>query len=297
MPKVSVIIPTYNQASFLARALTSVLAQSETDWEAIVINNCSSDDTTAVVSRFQDDRISLVNFRNNGIIAASRNIGIKMAGAEWCAFLDSDDVWHPEKLSVSLAAAEKHPGADVIAHREHTVRDGRVISTLPLPPRCRTAYRGLLFGGNCFSTTAIMIRTSRIREVGGFSEDHRFVTAEDYDLWLRVIKAGGRTCFIDNVLSEYTLHGANATSSIHRHLSANLAVLDRHWRELSPRSFLDVVRFRRARALTIYGAGRSLQRKGERFGAIAILSRSLSLYPLQLRAWVSLLLATAGSGR
>lgn len=297
MPRISVIIPTFNQGAFLARALVSVQAQSERDWEAIVINNYSDDDTVSVVEQCNDRRISLVNFRNNGVIAASRNVGLGRARAEWIAFLDSDDAWLPDKLATSLAAATAHPEADIVAHQEHSVDGGRVVSTLPCPSSQRTTYRGLLFGGNCFSTTAIMVRSSCLRSAGGFAEDPALVTAEDYDLWLRLVKGGARTCFIPQVLSEYTLHGASATSAVHRHLAASLAVIDRHWADLSPKLPLDALRVRRIRALALYSAGRSLQRRGERGAALGMLATSLGTSPFSLRAWISLLLAAAGSRR
>ena len=97
-PLVSVVIPTFNHAPLLKIALQSVIAQTFTNWEAIVVNNFSTDATVEVVESFNDSRIKLINFSNNGVIAASRNVGIKMATASYIAFLDSDDIWYPEKL-------------------------------------------------------------------------------------------------------------------------------------------------------------------------------------------------------
>ncbi|NDF83787.1 MAG: glycosyltransferase family 2 protein, partial [Actinobacteria bacterium] len=104
-PRVSVVIPTFNHAKLLKRALDSVVAQTFDNWEAIVVNNFSADETIDVVRSFNDDRITLINFSNNGIIAASRNQGIKAARGQYLAFLDSDDKWYPEKLEKCLAQA------------------------------------------------------------------------------------------------------------------------------------------------------------------------------------------------
>ena len=90
-PLVSVVIPTYNHARYLARALQSVLDQTYTNWEAIVIDNHSTDNTDEVMASFADSRITLLKIHNNGVIAASRNIGIRAANSEWITFLDSDD--------------------------------------------------------------------------------------------------------------------------------------------------------------------------------------------------------------
>ena len=113
-PVVSIVIPTYNHGRFLKKCLQTVLDQTFTGWEAIVVNNFSEDNTIAVINSFQDQRIHLVNFKNNGIIAASRNLGIKRSVGEYIAFLDSDDWWIPQKLEKSLHYLEQ--GADVVYH-------------------------------------------------------------------------------------------------------------------------------------------------------------------------------------
>src|SRR5687767_4383972 len=94
-PLVSVIIPTYNHAPFLREALESLIAQDFRDWEALVVNNYSTDDTLEVVRSFDDRRIRVENFRNNGVIGASRNLGIRLSRGKYIAFLDSDDKWYP----------------------------------------------------------------------------------------------------------------------------------------------------------------------------------------------------------
>lgn len=102
-PGVSIVIPTYNHEAFLGAALSSVVSQTYTNWEAIVVNNFSTDGTEALVYSFNDPRIKLVNFHNNGIIGAARNQGINLAIYPFVAFLDSDDTWLPTKLeNVSL---------------------------------------------------------------------------------------------------------------------------------------------------------------------------------------------------
>jgi glycosyltransferase involved in cell wall biosynthesis len=91
-PLVSVVIPTYNHARYLGRALQSVLDQTYKNWEAIVIDNHSTDNTAELIASFADQRITYLKIHNNGVIAASRNAGIRAAKGEWLAFLDSDDL-------------------------------------------------------------------------------------------------------------------------------------------------------------------------------------------------------------
>ena len=104
-PYVSVVIPTFNHAKFLKKALDSVVAQTFQNWEAVVVNNFSTDNTIEVVNSFADPRIKLFNFSNNGVIAASRNHGLKEAAGDFIAFLDSDDVWYPNKLQKCVEQA------------------------------------------------------------------------------------------------------------------------------------------------------------------------------------------------
>jgi len=115
-PTVSIVIPTYNHSTFLRGALESVLAQTFTQWEAIVVNNFSQDDTISVVDSFRDPRIRRIDFANHGIIAASRNHGIALTTAPHIAFLDSDDLWYPQKLERCLERLKE--GYDMVCHAE-----------------------------------------------------------------------------------------------------------------------------------------------------------------------------------
>ena len=99
-PLVSVVIPTYNHAQYLRRALTSVLDQSYVNWEVIVIDNHSTDNTDELMEDFLGPQITYIKIHNSGIIALSRNAGINAARGEWIAFLDSDDWWTKDKLQV-----------------------------------------------------------------------------------------------------------------------------------------------------------------------------------------------------
>lgn len=94
MALVTIVIPTYNHAEKLNVALQSILRQTFTAWKVIVVNNFSTDNTIDIVNSFADPRIHLFNFKNNGVIAASRNYAMKLADTKFIAFLDSDDIWY-----------------------------------------------------------------------------------------------------------------------------------------------------------------------------------------------------------
>ena len=288
-PRVTVVIPTYNHARFLGETLRSVLAQTVSDWEAIVVNNYSDDNTVEVVESFGDPRISLVNFANHGIIAASRNLGIEKASAEWVAFLDSDDIWRPEKLQRCLEAAGEQ--VDVVGHGLVMFRDGETIRTILSGPQSRARYRNLLYGGSCMTPSAILIRKGFLERVGGFSEDGRHLTAEDYELWLKMARDGARFVFLPDLLTDYRVHGDNASNSIQRHRDSSLAVVEDHYLALSGKNGLDRIRFRRQRALIHYGAARKFLAAGDRRACWASTLKSLAIFPFIARAYVNLVLS------
>ncbi len=283
VPNVSIVIPTYNQADLLKLALESVRAQTEPDWEAIIVNNFSEDHTREVVQAYDDPRFRLIDFRNYGVIGASRNKGIKESRGEWVAFLDSDDLWAPKKLEKCLAVAD---GADMLCHRESTVRDGVTLRVSPHLDVADTTYRRLLFSGNCFSTTAVMVRRDRLIEMDGFNEDPELVTCEDYDLWLRLMAAKVRVRSINADLSIYRLHGTNASAATVRHMQAGLNAVDRHYQSLKARHLFDGVRYRLRRSMVIYGAARQFSQAHDYSKARRYFGNSLLVFPLNPRALV-----------
>jgi teichuronic acid biosynthesis glycosyltransferase TuaG len=248
-PLVSIVIPTYNHAPFLRKAIDSIQDQTFTNWEAIIVNNYSDDDTEVIVESFSDPRIQLVNFLNNGIIAASRNKAIELAKGRYIAFLDSDDVWYPEKLISSIEILER--GKDLVCHAETWLKDGMVHREVSYGPVDRADYHSMLFRRNCISTSAVTVRKSCLDNVGGFSEDPRFVTAEDYELWLRLSREGYKFFFLGKRLGEYTLHDGNNSRLYKKHMSAELSVLKKHFSEYAPWTLKDAV-FRLYRLTRVY---------------------------------------------
>lgn len=257
-PFVSVVIPTYNHAHFLGRALKSVLDQGYTNWEAIVIDNHSQDNTDAIVLAFKDPRISLLKIHNKGVIAASRNMGILAAKGEWVAFLDSDDLWYPQKLEIAVNEIQEDASIDVCSTDEVLVDEttGRR-RLLKYGPYCSDFYRVLLVEGNLLSPSATLVRRDLLisRDIL-FREDNEFVTAEDYDLWLRLANAGAKFKFINSVQGEYSIHSINSSGQIERHSQSVMNVARDHvfkqqrfqpnttklWREINARLLLAKVR-------------------------------------------------------
>src|SRR5262245_9487013 len=113
-PEVSVVIPTYNRAGFLKTAITSALAQTLQNFEIIVVDDASQDDTEKILRQFQDSRIRLIRHKTNQGVAAARNTGVVNSKGKFIAFLDDDDQWFPQKLEKQLRVLEKNPTVGVV---------------------------------------------------------------------------------------------------------------------------------------------------------------------------------------
>ncbi len=229
-PLISVVIPTFNHAHFLGRALQSVLHQTYPHYEILIIDNNSHDHTHEVIDSFRDARIRTIKIDNHGVIAASRNLGIREARGEWVAFLDSDDYWYPGKLKKMLSIIECNGGVDILSNDELMVDIGTGASkVLQYGPYEDNFYKALLMGGNRLSTSATMIRRKfLVLHNLSFDETKEYITVEDYDLWLNLARLGAKFNFINEVHGEYTIHSNNNSSQLVRHWGAVEAVLRNH---------------------------------------------------------------------
>ncbi len=179
---VSVIIPTYNRARMLQKAVDSVLNQAFKDFELIVIDDGSTDETLKILKDYQD-RLKSVTIPHGGVSAA-RNRGIEEAGGDFIAFLDSDDYWLPEKLAVQTDFFRRNPEARICQTDETWYRHGKRVN----PGKRHQKSSGDIFYQSlrlCLvSPSTVMIRRDLFNDVGLFDES--LPACEDYDLWLRI---------------------------------------------------------------------------------------------------------------
>lgn len=287
---VSVVVPTFNHAKFLNQALQSIIKQSHQNWEAIIVNNFSTDNTLQIIESFNEPRFKVVNFQNNGVIAASRNEGIRRSSAPFIAFLDSDDVWYSEKLSRCLVELES--GNDLVCHGEKWVSTDTRQRNIVYGPASNATHDKLLFRGNCLSTSATIVRRDVLNKVGGFSEDSKFTTAEDYELWLKISQITSGFIFLDEILGEYRRHELGASSSVLRHLNAELAVVNSHI-SLAQKKDIFSFKARNRKAKAIYSAGRTCMRVRQYRLASSFFLRAIIKSPFFIRSYAALALTMA----
>jgi len=181
-PQVSVNIPTYNRGRVIKEAIDSVLAQDYTEFELIVVDDGSTDHTSDVLDSYRNV-IKVLSQKNRGVSAA-RNRGIAEASGKFIAFLDSDDLWLPHKLSTQVEFFNKTPDALICQTEEVWIRNGLRVN----PKKRHKKPSGMIFKLSlelCLvSPSAVMIKRSLFDRVGEF--DETLPACEDYDLWLRI---------------------------------------------------------------------------------------------------------------
>lgn len=298
---VSVVIPAYNTAGFIAHTLDGVRAQTFTDHEVIVVDDGSTDGTSDVVaSYFAEHRMRgrLLRQPNRGM-AAARNTGMRAADGACVALLDADDLWYPDKLAVVMAEFDKFPDADLICHDENITRDGRVLRVSRRRLPSGVLYDALLFDGNLLSPSATTMKRDRALEIGGFDERREYLTVEDYDFWMRFSRHG-RIRFLDQVLGGYVLHEQSASRRIVFHHLALEGMLRNHLDAyLEAHSGLSVrLRAQRRLARVYRSAARQLIGYGEApEDQRVFVSRMLKTYPFELRNIAVALLWVAATAR
>jgi glycosyltransferase involved in cell wall biosynthesis len=215
-PRVSVIMPTYNSASFLGDAVMSVLAQTFTDFELVVVDDGSTDETQAILAGFSDPRLVIHRSAVNTGLAAARNAGLTRSRGALIAWLDSDDISLPRRLERQVAVLERRPRVGICGTWVQTLGASR--STWRYPRRSGMVASRMLFD-DPLATSSVVMR----REVlcGMHAFDPEFAPAEDYDLWERASR-GWEIVNIPAVLTRYRVHVSQ--TSVLQHQRQRFAV-------------------------------------------------------------------------
>lgn len=228
MPRVSVIIPTYNRAALLREAIQSVLDQTYQDIEIIVVDDGSTDDTVSVVEQFEH-RLRYI-YQSNAGVSAARNSGLQVAEGEFVAFLDSDDTFLQGKLAQQVPVLESDARLGVvasgIAHVDETGRVRYVEEGWLASPE--VSLRSTLLAGLC-SLHGALIRRDWLAAVGGF--DPTLASAEDMDLWYQLGLAGCRMVWRPYIVGRRLIHAGNSSRRFVFHSRQAFQVLNKVWRD------------------------------------------------------------------
>ncbi len=223
MPAISVIIPAYNQGHYLGEAIQSVLDQTMPDWEIAIVDDGSTDNTREVAHRIADARLHYIYQENRGLSVA-RNTGIRQTSGPLVTFLDSDDCFLPEKLALLGRLLKERPEIGMAAGQAVLIdQHGRKINR-PSSPQLPEDLSALLLG-NPLHVGSVLMRRTWLDRVGLFDENLR--ACEDWDLWLRLARAGCQMACVQRPVSLYRVHIGQMTREPDRMRVAARTVLDK----------------------------------------------------------------------
>ena len=227
---VSVIIPTYNRAIDLDRCLKSLQSQTYKNFEVLVCDDGSTDNTAEIVEKYNSTlTIQYIKDDNFGGPSRPRNNGIKKAKGNFIAFLDSDDWWYPNKLEVSLSYLEEY---DLVYHdldiytnveKSNNVAKGRILTG--------NIATDLIVNGNGIVNSSLVIKKEIVDSVGKITEDKNLIAVEDYDYWIRVARVTNRFKYVNQSLGGYWV-GENISYSV-KQIERAKCLLDKYMQDLS----------------------------------------------------------------
>jgi glycosyltransferase involved in cell wall biosynthesis len=276
-PAVSVVIPAYRVTAYIAETLDSIRAQTFTDFEVILVNDGCPD--TPALEQVLEPYLSSINYikQSNGGPSAAKNAGIRAARAPLVATVDGDDIWRPDYLAVQLAKLRADPSIDVlytdaIYFGKDGSDQGRFMDLCP--SRGPVTFEALLLQ-TCNVFTSVTARKEALLKAGLFNPDFR--RSEDFDLWVRVVKSGGRIAYHREPLVRYRRRRDSLSADIPLLTSATLKVLDNFERVLSltaqERATLEAAR-RHYRVILDFHLGKAAFLRGDQAEAIQYLRQA-----------------------
>ncbi|MGH7000381.1 MAG: glycosyltransferase family 2 protein [Stellaceae bacterium] len=286
-PLVSVVMPMFNAALTVRRALDSARAQTHAEWEAVCIDDASTDDTVACVTTIDDQRIRVIRLDASVGPGAARNVGIAAAKGDLIAFLDADDEWLPDKLARQVALFEADAGLAlaVTDMRVRTVdgRDGTSVYVRQSPVPGAEAWKTLL-ASSFVATSAAMTRRALLESVGGF--DPNLVTGEDQDLFIRLAMAGRVHALPDALGIYHWMPHSYSTGHAARQAADVIAMVRAHLQRLNDR--LSPVERRTILGRRFERLGANLMDSGAHFRGAWLLMRAAALGRNPLRNFAAI---------
>lgn len=202
MPQISIVVPAYKAEKTVGKTLESIRNQTYTNWEAILVNDCSPDGTLTLLesAAAADGRFRVVTNEKNSGVSYSRNRGVQLARGEWIAFLDSDDYWTEDKLEKQLALAEKYPDCGLFYTGSAFVNENGVPYEYTLSVPERVDYRELL-KQNVVSCSSVLVRREWLERYPMENDGIH----EDFAVWLRILRSGAEARGVNEPLLVYRL--------------------------------------------------------------------------------------------
>lgn len=250
-PLVSIVMPNYNRGKYIGAAVESVLKQSIHDWELIIVDDASTDDSWTVISSFQDPRIRKIRLPENGHVSNAHNVGNALCEGQYIALLDSDDLWEKDKLEKQIEYLETHAETDLcftllklVDSEGQPMRDENLEKLFQEKDRSREEWTGyLLKTGNHFANDSVLMRRKVMEETGW--NDLSLIQLHDYDIWLRAVRKYNLHIIQEPLLlyrkGEETLSSKSA-SNRRRLLLESASIISRTVREMEDDFFLSVFR-------------------------------------------------------
>jgi glycosyltransferase involved in cell wall biosynthesis len=295
-PFFSIVIPAYNAEKFLDESLGSVLSQTFKDYEIIVIDNGSADNTQKKAESClagKNVRYSVIREEKNLGIGGARNKAVQMASGEYIAFLDADDVWYPTKLERVHDTFAQNKDISLVCHDQNLARfdesGTKIVGKMVYGPWHDDMYSYLLFDGNCLSVSATTVKKSRLLEAGLFSEKPEFDCVGDYDMWLRVSKIC-KFYFLHEILGEYRVSKWSTSANIEKQMQTEINVLNSHFSTLQHSKENDK-KIRERLAAVYCGGGWYLHRQGNFPESRILYKRAISEYPFLYKAYAAYMLS------
>ena len=251
----TVVIPFYNSSNTIRNSIKSIQNQTFKKFEVIFVDDGSVDESLSIIEREKFDVPVTILKQDNKGQGAARNFGIKNASFSYISFLDADDVWYPERLSVLNDLIICH-NYDVICHDEDIYENGRKISIHKCGPH--QSFKDLFFLRNCLSPSATIVKKDLIIEAGMFDESENLRGVEDYDLWLRLALINAKFKYCNTVLGQYCLHENNEIKKSDFYLRS--IFLHKKFEKIIERDFKDEYQLKLIRRLikVYFNAVRSL---------------------------------------
>ena len=284
-PEVSIVLPTYNRLPLLRKAVASVIGQTFSDWELIVVVDGSTDDTREYLEAIEDPRVRPIWLENRGVTSA-RNAGLRLARGEWVAFHDSDDLWLPEKLEWQLQRVTAHPACRWSYTRYSFIdSNGTPLpersNLLPLPVSGHILEPLLRFEVSTAVPT-MLVQHSLIEEIGGF--DAKMLFLSDYDFILR-LAACSEVYALSEMLTLVREHPGRTTARLRpADLHADQARSFRKAAAAATNRRIRTLCLRQC-ATQLVGKASALSREGSQRAALAALAEAAHLFPLNKVLW------------